>query len=244
MPDFNYGFINPMEVPHRALRDDYDIFGAHKRPGHGGLDLYSPEGSAILAPADGHVRFSGFGSSSAGWLVEILHPGQVNRGENGFLDWYLSRSMHMNGQPVAVQGAAITQGTVIGHVGQTGNAHSPHNHFEIRWTDNNDADKWTMYGSQWGTRYDPAKFGILDSPVPLPPVLSEITIDRPTLAIGADGQAVKELQYLLTLRGFYLKTDGDFGPKTHGGVVDYQISKGLVADGKVGTATWTLLLDY
>ena len=259
MVDYDYGFINPMAVPHRALRDDYDIFGARKRPGHGGLDLYSPDGSEIVAPADGTVRFSGFGSSSAGWLVEILHPGHPNRGQTGFLDWYLSRSMHMNERPVAVAGAAILAGTVIGRVGKTGNANSPHNHFEIRWTDANDADKWTMYGTGWGTRYDPAAFGILDDPA-LPPALGEITVDRPFLAVTAPpyskDMAVQELQYLLAVRGFIDTTpgvnlnavtgqfDGLFGPSTASGVKNYQISKGLLADGKVGTATWSVLLDY
>jgi len=38
--------------------------------------------------------------------------------------------------------------------------------------------------------------------------------------------------------------DGLFGPSTEQGVMNYQISKGLVADGIVGPSTWTVLLDY
>jgi len=253
MVDYDYGFINPMAVPHRELRDDYDIFGARKRPGHGGLDLYSPAGSEIVAPADGTVRFSGYGSSSAGWLIEILHPDPMG-------GWYLSRSMHMDERPFWTKGDEIQAGTVVGYVGKTGNANSPHNHFEIRWTDANDADGWTMYGTGWGTRYDPAEFGILDAPVDPPVDLGQITVDRPFLAVDAPpyskDMAVQELQYLLAVRGFIDTTpgvnlnavtgqfDGKFGPSTASGVKNYQISKGLVADGKVGVATWSVLLDY
>jgi len=213
-PNYDYGFTTPMAVAPRPLRNRWDIFGASDRPGHGGWDLYSPLGSNIIAPADGTIRFAGMGSSSAGWLVEILHPGQDNRGQTGYLDWYLTRSMHMDGRPTVSKGDKVARGAIVGHVGQSGNANSPHNHFEIRWTDANDADKWTMYGTGWGTRYDPAKFNIDLDELMTPPelVLGRITVDRPRLwKIGppyTKEMAAQELQGLLGLRGFIDITPG------------------------------------
>ena len=116
-----------------------------------------------------------------------------------------------------------------------------------------------MYGSGWGTRYDPAKFGVLDEPEE-PPDLVQIRIDRPSLKRESPpytmDQATQELQSLLAIRRFLsLKPgvnfdpvtatfDGAFGPSTAQAVMDYQVSKGLTPDGLVGSATWTMLLDY
>ncbi len=188
--DYQYGFVNPMLEPHRPLRPKWDTFGASMRPGHGGLDLYSPPGSPIIATADGTVRTAGRGSTSAGWLVEILHPAA----DGG---WYLTRSMHMMSKPTVTKGQTVLQGEVIGFEGRTGNAISPHNHHEIRYTPSKGADKWTMYGSRWGTRYDPALFGILGEETPV------------------DDEAVKGLQRIAAGRGFDPgPIDGQWGPRT------------------------------
>jgi len=155
-PNYDYGFIHPQPDGTRPLRPDYDTFGANKRPGHGGLDLYPlirNDDNPIVATAAGTVRFAGQGSVDAGWLVEILHPGDPG--------WYLTRSMHMLNQPAVATGDTVTAGNIVGIVGKTGNANSPHNHHEIRYTPDPNAHLWTMYGSGWGVRYDPALFGIL-----------------------------------------------------------------------------------
>jgi len=249
--NYDFGFINPMAVPHRALRPEYDIFGASKRPGHGGLDLYSPRGTAIVAAANGRVRYAGMGSKDAGWLVEVLHEAKIG--------WFLTRSMHMQSRPIVVTGQNVNAGDIVGYVGATGNANSPHNHFEIRYATDSGANKWKMYGSQWGTRHDPALFGILDQPGEAPR-LASISIDRPVIrrkaSLTKKVQVTQELQYLLGLRGFLDMTpgrnidpvsgqfDGLFGPSTEQGVISYQASKSLVADGIVGGTTWHVLLDY
>ena len=59
---------------------------------------------------------------------------------------------------------------------------------------------------------------------------------RPTLRLGDQGEAVKDLQNLLGIQA-----DGDFGPKTKGAVIAFQRSKGLMADGIVGRGTWAAL---
>lgn len=54
-----------------------------------------------------------------------------------------------------------------------------------------------------------------------------------TLRIGDNGQEVKRLQHNLGI-----SVDGDFGPKTHAAVEQYQKMQRLVVDGIVGPATF------
>lgn len=59
---------------------------------------------------------------------------------------------------------------------------------------------------------------------------------------GSRGDDVKELQRLLTEAGFPCgAADGIFGAATRKAVIEYQNSKGLVADGIVGEKTWKAL---
>ena len=58
-----------------------------------------------------------------------------------------------------------------------------------------------------------------------------------TIKLGSKGDDVKLLQKLLGL-----KEDGDFGPVTDTKVKEWQKSKGLTADGIVGSKSWELLL--
>lgn len=55
----------------------------------------------------------------------------------------------------------------------------------------------------------------------------------------------KDIQKALKAAGFYAGTvDGKIGPKTKKALIDFQRAKGLKADGKVGTKTWTELEKY
>ena len=60
----------------------------------------------------------------------------------------------------------------------------------------------------------------------------------PVLRKGSKGDDVKTLQTLLNKNGYQLIVDGDFGYMTEVAVKGYQKSKGLVADGIVGSITW------
>lgn len=55
---------------------------------------------------------------------------------------------------------------------------------------------------------------------------------------GSKGKEVERLQGLLGIR-----IDADFGPATKKAVVEFQKSKGLIADGVVGSVTWKVLLN-
>jgi peptidoglycan hydrolase-like protein with peptidoglycan-binding domain len=63
-----------------------------------------------------------------------------------------------------------------------------------------------------------------------------------TLAFGSRGTDVLKLQKALQTLGLDPGgTDGKFGRGTENAVIQYQVSKGLTADGKAGTATLTAL---
>jgi murein DD-endopeptidase MepM/ murein hydrolase activator NlpD len=100
-----------------------DWLGA--RPGgrlHQGIDLFAARGTPVVAVADGslfNVGHNGLG----GWRLWVR-----DRGGNTFYYAHLSAY-----SPAAVEGAGVARGTVLGYVGDTGDARgtSPHLHFEI-----------------------------------------------------------------------------------------------------------------
>lgn len=239
--------INPLPGMYRPPRPDYDYFHARLRPHHAGVDLYAVRDTEILAATPGTVHAGGFLNQGAGWGVELWYP----TGSGGILTRYLH--MPTNGPKVFV-GDTVEEGQVIGAVGCTGICNSPHLHFETRQV--NDYDPGVA-GVQLGTPLDPLSFGIL---VPGEGVPVEVTVLRPVLRRESPPYTakmpVKELQYLLSLRGFLDMTpgvnynitngqyDGKFGPSTETGVKRFQEFKGQNVDGVVGEATWKVLLDY
>ena len=70
-----------------------------------------------------------------------------------------------------------------------------------------------------------------------------ITLNKPTLSIGSQGTAVKEMQGLLNYWGCSLVQDGIFGPKTLAAVKAFQEWVFLTPDGIVGPKTWQALFD-
>lgn len=86
---------------------------------HSGVDISSPFGHAIIAPADGVVTFADF-MSGYGRLVMVDHGHGIS-----------TRYGHMSAFAVAV-GQTIHRGDVIGYVGASGRVTSPHLHYEVR----------------------------------------------------------------------------------------------------------------
>lgn len=85
--------------------------------------------------------------------------------------------------------------------------------------------------------------GPIPVPVPAPAITSGVNVlNLPTLSQGANGQAVRNLQGLLTANGRPLATDGAFGPGTAATLQAWQGAAGLVADGICGPRTWSTLL--
>ncbi len=106
------GFVHPVPT---AIKTQ----GIH---GYNGIDLGAPAGTPIVASAGGEVivsRITGW-NGGYGIYVVIKHP-------NGVQTLYA----HMSRNAVSV-GDSVTQGQVIGYVGNTGNSTGNHLHYEVR----------------------------------------------------------------------------------------------------------------
>jgi murein DD-endopeptidase MepM/ murein hydrolase activator NlpD len=84
---------------------------------HPGVDIAAPEGTPIIAPADGKVIFAGW-ANTAGNMVEILSK-----------DGHKHRFMHMS-KIIAKAGSQVTAGDTLGLVGNTGFSRGNHLHWE------------------------------------------------------------------------------------------------------------------
>jgi len=86
---------------------------------HSGVDLQAIAGTPVLAAQDGTVAFAG-PQGAYGNLVVINHTGGLQ-----------TRYAQLDTTAVSV-GQTVRQGDRIGTVGQTGDATTPHLHFEVR----------------------------------------------------------------------------------------------------------------
>jgi murein DD-endopeptidase MepM/ murein hydrolase activator NlpD len=87
---------------------------------HTGVDWAAPVGTPILAAGNGVVIKAGW-DSGYGRRVEVQH-------NNGYVTTY----NHMSGFGRAIsEGVHVTQGQVVGYLGQTGLATGPHLHYEV-----------------------------------------------------------------------------------------------------------------
>lgn len=99
-----------------TYRDDF----GEPRPGdrvHGGIDMIAPSGTPVWAVKSGNVQFA---QESLGGIVAYLYA------DDGNVYYYAHMSETIGSD------RRVAQSDQIGFVGQTGNATSPHLHFEIR----------------------------------------------------------------------------------------------------------------
>jgi murein DD-endopeptidase MepM/ murein hydrolase activator NlpD len=87
---------------------------------HKAIDYAAPTGTPVVAVGHGRVTFAG-SRGGYGKMVEIRH-------NNGYVSRYAHFSKIAKGVRV---GKAVSQGDVVGYVGQTGHATGPHLHFEM-----------------------------------------------------------------------------------------------------------------
>jgi len=85
---------------------------------HQGVDLAGPEGTPIYAARSGIVTIAGWGNA-AGYYVTINH-----------LDGFSSIYMHLSSYVVS-SGTSVSQGQLIGYMGNTGVSTGSHLHFGI-----------------------------------------------------------------------------------------------------------------
>jgi murein DD-endopeptidase MepM/ murein hydrolase activator NlpD len=109
------------------VRGSHDYGGAGARFGagrggrsHQGQDVFSPCGTPLVAARSGKVVYAGY-HSLAGYYVVI-------RGEGSGLDYAY---MHLRGPAMVKTSDRVYTGQPLGEVGESGNAHGCHLHFEL-----------------------------------------------------------------------------------------------------------------
>lgn len=114
------GFICPVQ----GRTSFIDSWGFPRSGGrkHRGVDMFSARDTPLVAVVDGRIKLS---SNRLGGLSTHLFA------DNGTVYYYAHLERHPRG---ISSGQRVTKGTVIGFVGNSGNAvyTSPHLHFEIR----------------------------------------------------------------------------------------------------------------
>ena len=86
---------------------------------HDGIDLVAPQGSPVLAAADGIVRTIVHSNKALGNIVEIDH-------RNGYVTRYA-----LLGDISVSQGRTVKRGQMIGTVGISSTTFAPHLHYEV-----------------------------------------------------------------------------------------------------------------
>ncbi|MBX7148419.1 LysM peptidoglycan-binding domain-containing M23 family metallopeptidase [bacterium] len=95
-------------------------FGPRRGRNHDGVDIPAPTGTPVKASRDGSVLFQGK-LSGYGNLIIVKHSGN-----------YFTAYAHLSVIKVK-KDQKVKQGDLIGNVGHTGRAKTPHLHFEIRY---------------------------------------------------------------------------------------------------------------
>jgi len=95
----------------------------HQWVQHKGIDFAAPIGTKAFATGDGTVDFVGQ-QTGYGNIVILKHDG-------GYSTYYA----HLSGFADIHPGQRVTQGQLIGYVGQSGWATGPHLHYEFRFND-------------------------------------------------------------------------------------------------------------
>lgn len=121
--DFLMHFIWPATGPISGVYGSQRILNGVPRAPHFGTDIAAPEGSQVIAPADGVVRLAETGFYLTGGTIIIDH---------GF--GIYSSYLHLSRVAVKV-GQELRQGEAIGAVGQTGRATGPHLHWGLNWNE-------------------------------------------------------------------------------------------------------------
>lgn len=93
-------------------------FDASRRTYHSGVDMACPMGTNIYAALEGTVTTAGWSDVYGNYVIITHHSG------------YKTLYGHMS-KIVAKKGQYVTQNTIIGKVGSTGQSTGPHCHFQV-----------------------------------------------------------------------------------------------------------------
>lgn len=117
--------MEELRVPVQGVARDalVDTWGAARAGGrtHEGIDIMSPQGTPVVAARAG--RIASFMNSTRGGIAIYQFDAD---------DKYVFYYAHLQRRaPGLHEGDAVREGEVIGYVGSTGNATTPHLHFEL-----------------------------------------------------------------------------------------------------------------
>jgi murein DD-endopeptidase MepM/ murein hydrolase activator NlpD len=130
-----YPLLNPAPITSRFGWRTHPLTGSRRF--HSGVDIGAPAGAPVVATANGSVISAGW-NGGYGKAVIIQHNG-------------VQQTLYGHLSEISVQaGQVITQGTVIGLVGSTGNSTGPHLHFENR---TSSGDTWTAVDPSTDIQY-------------------------------------------------------------------------------------------
>lgn len=116
---FTSGFMWPVKGPISGVFGSQRILNGKPKNPHNGTDIAAPQGTTIVAPADG--------------VVALVHDDMFYTGKTMMLDHGLGLSSvyaHMSAILVK-QGDVVTKGTPIGKIGKTGRVTGPHLHWGL-----------------------------------------------------------------------------------------------------------------
>lgn len=118
---FPIGFNWPVTGRISGVFGSQRILNGKPRSPHRGVDVAAPEGTPVLAPADGVVR--------------LVHEDMFYTGKTVMLDHgYGVTSVYVHLSDISVKnGQILNAGVQLGNVGQTGRATGPHLHWGISW---------------------------------------------------------------------------------------------------------------
>ena len=111
------------------------VFGERWGKMHNGIDFAIPEGTDVMASADGMVIWNGYSGSFGKWNEEEKKWDEKPSGFGNSVfilheDGYITVYAHLQDYNVDY-GQHVKQGEVIGHSGNTGGSTGPHLHFEL-----------------------------------------------------------------------------------------------------------------
>ncbi len=114
-----YTYETPLGFLIRPINGGRKTQGLH---GHNGIDFGAPSGTPVIAAASGRVIVARIGGYNGGYgnMIVINHDGGIQ-----------TIYAHLRTVNV-VSGQTVSQGQVIGQVGNTGRSTGPHLHFEVR----------------------------------------------------------------------------------------------------------------
>ena len=113
--------VFPVAGPHTYGGDGARFGAGRSSHSHQGQDVVAAEGTPVVSPTAGTVRFADNQPSSAGWYVVLA----ADDGRTFFFAHLLEGSVSV------VEGARVAAGQQLAAVGSSGSASGAHLHFEI-----------------------------------------------------------------------------------------------------------------